>query len=180
MAVFPRMTIKRRGDTSLQIDPLQVDQLRCSVPHSGSTDGIVGTIQQWGVEYMKTYVYTNISDKNFNKNYTKSLFDLFLESQDQATILDFEFGYFKNDTPKRNALFTYEFKGWITQYIIIDPVSVMDLRRYISPDWDPKQEDRVGGFLPRMGSHMTVLRLELTGAVDEDNINYLRIKRDSM
>jgi hypothetical protein len=176
MAVFPKMTIRRKASTLLQIEPLQVDQLRCSVPRSGFPDGRVDANPQWGVEYMKTYVYANISNNYFDKRNTRLLFDLFFESQNQEKILDFQFVYFKDNTPQEIELCTYEFKGWITQYIIIDPV--MDLWRYVSPDWDPMRESRVGGFLPsiRNTSYMTVLRLELTGAVHGSNIEHLRVK----
>jgi hypothetical protein len=177
MALFPELTIKRNGSTLLKIQPHHVDQQRCSMPpgvrvYRGGRD----SSPPLRVEYKKTYVYIDISnDKQAPKSDTRTLFDLILAAQDQENILDFEIVYFKDNTNEKNDLCSYEFKGWITQFIIVDPV--MDLWRYTNSTWDPTQEHLRGGSLVIGGTdYMVLLRLELTGAIDETNRGYLITK----
>jgi hypothetical protein len=165
MALFPEVTIKSKDRTEKLI-PLHVDHLSCSVPQSGLTD--FGIAPSLGVESMKTYVYIDISNiKHIPKSTSKALFDMFFDSQDHENILDIQIVYFY-DKNRQQVSCRYKFKGWITQYVIIDPVT--DLRRYVAPDWNPSFE-RTQLSLPLIGgdSYMALLRLELTGATDHDH-----------
>jgi hypothetical protein len=173
MALFPKVTIKSKGRTET-FDPLHVDQQRCSVPQSGQRG--LGNAPRLGVDSMKTYVYIDISNiERTPKSKTKALFDMFFDSQDHENILDIEVVYFQDPTPQQREICRYKFKGWITQYTIIDPVT--DLRRYVNPNWDPSHEDWQTNF-PSIGgdSYMALLRLELTAATDDQNRRHLRLR----
>jgi hypothetical protein len=173
MALFPEVTIKSKKGTEV-LQPLHVDQHKCSVPKSGLTG--LGIAPRQGVEYAKTYVYLDISNiEQTPKRQTKALFDLFFDAQDHENILDIEVVYFEDATPHQKEFCRLKFKGWITQYIIIDPVT--DLRRYVNANWDPADENSQSSF-PSIGgeSYMAMLRLELTAATDEDNRSRHKLK----
>jgi hypothetical protein len=173
MALFPKVTIKSKDRTET-FDPLHVDQRKCSAPKSGLTG--LGISPRLGVEYVKTYVYIDISNiEQTPKSKSKALFDMFFDAQDHENILDVEVVYFQDNTPQQKEICRYKFKGWITQYAIIEPVT--DLRRYVTPDWDPSFETLQSSF-PSIGgdSYMALLRLELTAATDDQNRSHLRLR----
>jgi hypothetical protein len=173
MALFPQVIIRFSGKTE-QLWPLHVDQQKCSVPKSGLTG--LGVAPRQGVEYMKTYVYIDISNvKEVPKSQTEALFDLFFEAQGHDSILDIEVVYFQDDTPQQKEVCKYKFRGWITQYVIIDPVT--DLRRYVNPNWEPADDNWQSSF-PSIGgdSYMALLRLELTAATDDQNRKYHKLR----
>jgi hypothetical protein len=173
MALFPELTIKSKNGTE-KLRPLHVDQQKCSVPKSGLTG--LGIASRPGVEYMKTYVYIDISNvEQTPKSQTKALFDMFFDAQGHENILDIDVVYFQDDTPQQKEVCRYRFKGWITQYIIIDPVT--DLRRYVDPDWNPSYENLQSSF-PLIGgdSYMALLRLELTAATDDQNRKHHKLR----
>jgi hypothetical protein len=165
MALFPEVTIKSKKSTE-KFKPLHVDQFNCSVNQSGQSD--LG-VQSQGVEYAKSYVYIDISNiKQIPKRQTRALFDMFFDAQDHENILDIDVVFFQDSTPQQKEVCRYKYKGWITQYVIIDPVT--DLRRYVNRNWDPVHENWQSNF-PTIGgkSYMALLRLELTAATDEEN-----------
>jgi hypothetical protein len=173
MALFPTVTIKSKDSTETFI-PLHVDQRKFSAPKSGLTD--LGITPRLGVEYMKTYVYIDISNiQEIPKSMSKALFDMFFDAQDHENILDIEVVYFQGHPRQQKEICRYKFKGWITQYAIIAPVT--DLQQYVAPDWDPSFGNLQSSF-PSIGggSYMALLRLELTGATDDQNRKYNKLR----
>jgi hypothetical protein len=166
MALFPQVTIKSNKRTE-RFNALFVDHHNWSVPQTGQPD--LGGALSRGVEYVKSYVYIDISNiKQIPKDQTKALFNMFFEEQDDKNILDIEIVYFQDSTPQQKVVCRFKYRGWITQYVIIDPVT--DLRRFVSSKWDPWDEDSRSRLLSIGGkSYMALLRLELSVATDPDN-----------
>jgi hypothetical protein len=166
MALFPQVTIKSNKRTEI-FKALFVDHHNWSVSQTGQTD-LGGALSQ-GVEYVKSYVYIDISNINqIPKDKTKALFDMFFEEQDDEHILDIDIVYFQDSTPQQREVCRFKYRGWITQYVIIDPVT--DLRRFVSSQWDPWDEDSRTRLLSIGGkSYMALLRLELSAATDPGN-----------
>jgi hypothetical protein len=165
MALFPELIIRSKKGIVEKLWPLQVDERSSSLTKSGQ----MSPAPRQGVDYSKIYAYIDISNVvQVPKRQTKALFDLFFDAQDHENILDIEFKQFRDKDRKGNHIWRRKFKGWITQYAIIDPVT--DLRGYVDPNWDPSDEHDKWNFLPIGGdSYMALLRLELTAATDEQN-----------
>jgi hypothetical protein len=163
MALFPELIIRSKSKNKVvKLWPLQVDKQTWLVPQSGQCGLSPADIS-------KAYAFIDISNvEQVPREKTKALFDLFFDAQDHVNILDIEIAYFQDNKREKNGMCRYRFRGWITQYVIIDPVT--DLRRYVDSDWKPSRE-YLQSNLPSIGgdSYMALLRLELTAATDKDN-----------